>query len=168
MLAARYVGPLTHLPIQKLIFWFTSSQIFMPIAFAPFANYGAAARILTLFPVGAFITAIFAIFIFYLPEQFPTHLRGTGSGITYNSGRVLTAIFPFVVGYLIEQGANALGVVFYATVLPILALFWTFTGMPIETEDLDLYSTSASPASTPMMSKADSHHVLSDRIVPYL
>lgn len=141
----------------------------MPLAFAPFADYAAPLRLAALFPVGAFITAIFAIFIFYLPEQFPTHLRGTGSGITYNSGRVLTAAFPFVVGYLIEKGANPLAVVFYATALPLLALAWSFSGLPIETKDLDMYSESTSTLNrSSIVASPPPDHIWSDRVVPYV
>jgi hypothetical protein len=38
----------------------------------------------------------------YLPEIFPTHVRATGTGISYNSGRFLTAVGVMAAGLLIQ------------------------------------------------------------------
>jgi MFS family permease len=44
---------------------------------------------------GVFSTAFFGWLPLYLPELFPTRIRTTGEGITYNFGRILAAIGVF-------------------------------------------------------------------------
>lgn len=44
------------------------------------------------FVAGAVTTTFFGWLPLYLPELFPTHARATGAGISFNFGRVLTAI----------------------------------------------------------------------------
>ncbi len=44
---------------------------------------------------GVFSTAFFGWLPLYLPELFPTRIRATGEGITYNFGRVLAAVGVF-------------------------------------------------------------------------
>ncbi len=55
-------------------------------------------RILMYFPIGLSVFGVFGSFTYYLPELFPTRLRGTGSGFCYNIGRVAAAVGPFLVG----------------------------------------------------------------------
>lgn len=77
------------------------------------------------FPLGFAISAIFSGFGSYLAELYPTALRGTGQGFTYNFGRGLGALFPGIVGFLADSwglgGAMAFGAFGY--VLAVLALF---------------------------------------------
>jgi MFS family permease len=55
-------------------------------------------RIDMLFFVGVGVYGVFVTHVFYLPELFPTRLRATGAGTTYNLGRVIAALGPVVVG----------------------------------------------------------------------
>ena len=59
------------------------------------------------FPVGLAIFGIFGSFTYYLPELYPTRLRGTGAGFCYNTGRVLASVGPFLVGMVASQGLDA-------------------------------------------------------------
>ena len=72
------------------------------------------------------VWGITASFSFYLPELFPTRLRGTGSGFCFNLGRIVAAVGPFVVGTVSARGANALdaalNVLFYVGWIPIAGL----------------------------------------------
>jgi MFS family permease len=52
------------------------------------------------FPLGFCASAIFSGFGSYLAELYPTELRGTGQGFTYNFGRAVGAAFPTLVGFL--------------------------------------------------------------------
>lgn len=52
------------------------------------------------FPLGFCTSAIFSGFGSYLAELYPTALRGSGQGFTYNFGRGLGAFFPTLVGFL--------------------------------------------------------------------
>ncbi|MFD9794855.1 MFS transporter [Streptomyces sp. NPDC059070] len=76
------------------------------------------------FPLGFCMSAIFSGFGSFLSELYPTAVRGTGQGFTYNSGRAVGAFLPTFVGYLSDSwgvgGALALGAVGYA--LAVVAL----------------------------------------------
>ncbi|GLF96464.1 MFS transporter [Streptomyces yaizuensis] len=77
------------------------------------------------FPLGFCMSAIFSGFGSFLSELYPTALRGTGQGFTYNSGRAVGAFLPTLVGYLSDSwgvgGALALGAVGYG--LAVVALW---------------------------------------------
>ena len=59
------------------------------------------------FPLGFFASGIFSGMGAFLTELFPTRIRGSGQGFTYNFGRGIGALFPSVVGYL--SGGMPLG-----------------------------------------------------------
>ncbi|MFI9003493.1 MFS transporter [Streptomyces sp. NPDC053541] len=76
------------------------------------------------FPLGFCMSAIFSGFGSFLAELYPTAVRGTGQGLTYNTGRAVGAVFPTLVGFLAEGwgvgGALVFGAVGYG--LAVLAL----------------------------------------------
>ena len=69
----------------------------------------------------------FGAFTFYLPELFPARLRATGAGFCYNSGRVLAAGGPFLVGALSAAAGGSseaiVRILFWLGVVPLLAAF---------------------------------------------
>jgi MFS family permease len=77
------------------------------------------------FPLGFCMSAIFSGFGSFLSELYPTAVRGTGQGFTYNTGRAVGAFFPTLVGFLAGSwgvgGALIFGAVGYG--LAVLALF---------------------------------------------
>lgn len=76
---------------------------------------GANGLVLVLgFPLGFCMSAIFSGFGAFLAELYPTALRGTGQGFTYNFGRAVGAVFPAVVGFLGVGGAMVFGAIGYA------------------------------------------------------
>jgi len=52
------------------------------------------------FAQGLVSTLFFGWLALYLPELFPTHVRATGSGLAYNSGRFATAAGVLLAGFL--------------------------------------------------------------------
>jgi MFS family permease len=52
------------------------------------------------FPLGFFASGIFSGMGAFFTELFPTRVRGSGQGFSYNFGRGFGALFPSVVGYL--------------------------------------------------------------------
>jgi hypothetical protein len=52
------------------------------------------------FPLGFFPAGTFSPLGSFFTELFPTRLRGSGQGFSYNFGRALGAFFPAAVGYL--------------------------------------------------------------------
>ena len=67
---------------------------------------------------------VFGSFTYYLPELFPTRLRGTGAGFhATTSGAIVAASGPFVVGAIAARGADALDtasrVLFFVGLVPL-------------------------------------------------
>ncbi|POX56028.1 MFS transporter [Streptomyces sp. Ru71] len=92
-----------------------------------YANIPSGADTLLLvlgFPLGFCMSAIFSGFGSYLSELYPTAVRGTGQGFTYNTGRAVGAVFPTTVGFLADSwgvgGALVFGAIGYG--LAALAL----------------------------------------------
>ncbi|MCC7493348.1 MAG: MFS transporter [Fimbriimonadaceae bacterium] len=54
---------------------------------------------------GVFAASFFGWLPLYLPELFPTHIRASGEGLTFNAGRIISAAGVLVTGQL----SNALG-----------------------------------------------------------
>ena len=64
--------------------------------------------LLVLGPFVAFFgTGYFSGFGAIASEIFPTSIRATALGVTYNSGRLLSAVAPFVIGSLAQRAASA-------------------------------------------------------------
>jgi hypothetical protein len=83
-------------------------------------------RLYMYFPVGLTTFGVFGSFTYYLPELFPTRLRGTGAGFCYNAGRFIAAFGPFLVGAVAANGQGALGdalrVLFFVGFVPLVGL----------------------------------------------
>lgn len=84
-------------------------------------------RLAMYFLIGLTVFGVFGAFTYYLPELFPTRLRGTGAGFCYNIGRIIAAAGPILVGSIAAQGANsltsALRALFYVGFVPLAGLF---------------------------------------------
>jgi len=65
---------------------------------------------------------VVASFSFYLPELFPTRLRGTGAGFCFNTGRYLAAAGPYVVGVALGAVATPAAAIRWVAVVPLLGL----------------------------------------------
>ncbi len=117
--AAKFLGR------KKMFFiFFLLSAISIMAAFK--LNLEPYWRLYMYFPIGLTVFGVFGSFTYYLPELFPTRLRGTGAGFTYNIGRLIAAFGPFLVGSIAARGANALesamDVLFFVGFIPILGL----------------------------------------------
>lgn len=79
------------------------------------------------FPLGVSVFGVFGSFTYYLPELYPTWLRGTGAGFCFNAGRVVAAAGPFLVGSVAARGANAFQtaseMLFFVGFVPLVSLF---------------------------------------------
>ncbi|NWB49308.1 MFS transporter [Pseudomonas gingeri] len=80
------------------------------------------------FPLGFFAAGIPASLGSFFNELYPADVRGAGVGFCYNFGRVLSAVFPFMVGHMSESmslgsaiGIDA-GIAYGVAVLAALAL----------------------------------------------
>jgi MFS family permease len=97
-------------------------------------------RLYMYFFIGLSVFGVFGSFTYYLPELFPTRLRGTGAGFCYNVGRFIAAGGPFLVGTIASRGADslrsAMGVLFYIGFVPALGVL--LSRRAIETRDQQL------------------------------
>ena len=66
------------------------SLVTCAILFRGFHSYGPA-FLTMVFVVGALTASFYGFFPLYLPELFPTRVRATGQGLSYNAGRILAA-----------------------------------------------------------------------------
>ncbi len=97
------------------------------------------------FPVGAFATGIFAVLGPFLSELFPTHIRTTCMGFSYNLGKSLGALSIAGVGVLSERFglAQAIGgfcLVAYALSIIAVCLLPETRGVRLEDVDAKLGS----------------------------
>ena len=125
------IGTLLTIPASKLLgrkkmffIYFIAAAASIMCAFGlPMDPY---TRLYMYFPIGLTVFGVFGSFTYYLPELFPTRLRATGSGFTYNIGRLVAAAGPFLVGSIAASGANALetamNVLFWVGIVPILGV----------------------------------------------
>jgi MFS family permease len=98
----------------------TASFISCAILFRCVSHYGPSFLILS-FLVGAFTAAFYGWLPLYLPELFPTRVRATAQGISYNSGRLLAAAGAVGAGRLVEfYGGD------YARMGAIITLVYVF------------------------------------------
>jgi MFS family permease len=63
-------------------------------------EFGAGALLFLGFPLGFFASGIFSGMGAFFTELFPTRVRASGQGFSYNFGRGIGALFPSVVGVL--------------------------------------------------------------------
>ena len=125
------IGTLLTVPIAKTLgrramfgLYFAASAVAIMAAFGP--EIAPEQRLYMYFPIGLTVFGVFGSFTYYLPELFPTRLRGTGSGFCYNAGRVIAAAGPFLVGSIASRGADslasAMGLLFWVGVVPLVGL----------------------------------------------
>jgi MFS family permease len=92
-----------------------------------YARVRSPALLLALGPVvGFFGTGFFAGFAAVAAEIFPTAIRGTALGITYNLGRVVSAVAPYTVGSLAQTGGFDVAFAILSLAFVASALMWLF------------------------------------------
>jgi hypothetical protein len=82
--------------------------------------YGQMARnpvvLMLLGPVLGYVGhGYFSMFGSFVAELFPTHVRATGQGTTYNAGRLAGALAPYVIGVLAERPRIGIGLALGST-----------------------------------------------------
>src|SRR2546430_13261054 len=79
-------------------------------------------RMRLLFLDGLTVYGVAGTFSFYLPELFPTRLRGTGAGFCYNAGRYLAAAGPVVVGRALGAVPTPMDAIRWMALRPLAGL----------------------------------------------
>ena len=107
-------------------------------------TYGSPRSLQTLwwcFPILGACSGFFALFTMYLPPLFPTLLRTTGAGFSYNIGRIAAAVGTIVFGLLGPIGDNRLAL-FYSGWLFLPAAIFALA-MPEVPNDEPIVPTSS-------------------------
>ena len=90
--------------------------------------YGFAREPWILLVLGPFVaffgTGFFSGFGAVASEIFPTSIRATALGVTYNSGRLLSAIAPYVVGTTVQSRGYGAAFTYTAIAYMIAAVLW--------------------------------------------
>lgn len=90
--------------------------------------YGSTREPMFLLVLGPFVaffgTGYFSGFGAVASEMFPTAIRATALGVTYNSGRLLSAAAPFVIGSLAQSQGFGLAFTITAVAFLIAAMLW--------------------------------------------
>ena len=94
--------------------------------------YGIVREPMVLLVLGPFVaffgTGYFSGFGAVASEIFPTAIRATALGVTYNSGRLLSAVAPFVIGSLAQQ--RGFGAAFTVTSVAFIIAAVLWLGIP--------------------------------------
>ena len=85
-------------------------------------DWPPAVRTGLLFLDGLTVFGVVGAFSFYLPELFPTRLRGTGSGFCFNTGRYLAAAGPFLVGRALGVAETPMQAIRWVALVPLVGL----------------------------------------------
>src|SRR5688572_20757234 len=98
-LVAPLIGGLIGRRIAYFLLCLASFAI-CQIMFRGFHQYNAM-LIFVIFLAGMFTAAFYGWFPLYLPELFPTRVRATGQGVSYNAGRIFAAFGALYAGTLV-------------------------------------------------------------------
>jgi MFS family permease len=105
---------------------------YLVVAAALVWAYGSTREPMLLLVLGPFVaffgTGYFSGFGAVASELFPTAIRATALGVTYNSGRLLSAVAPFVIGTLAQS--RGFGLAFSITALAFLVAALLWVGIP--------------------------------------
>ncbi len=104
VIAGSFTGYLTSAHLTDWIGRKASLVLFAVGSFTAIAFYTVfplsnTATLILGFPLGFFPSGSFSPMGSFFTELYPTSLRGSGQGFTYNLGRGVGALFPALVGY---------------------------------------------------------------------
>jgi MFS family permease len=127
------LGTLLTIPVAKLLgrrqmfgIYFAGAAASILLAFG--LDLAPETRLAMYFLIGLTIFGVFGSFTYYLPELFPTRLRGTGAGFCYNVGRIIAAGGVALVGSIAARGADslasALAALFFVGFVPLVGLLF--------------------------------------------
>lgn len=88
------------------------------------------------FLLGAVGVAYFGWLPLFLPELFPTRVRATGSGISFNSGRIIAAIVTLFVTFLLTD-ADYAQIAFWGGMIYVVGMLviWIAPATPAASDD---------------------------------
>lgn len=121
-------------PLFLAVFGWSAAGLVL--AFGPAWSGPVRLLLVGVFSISAY--GVFGAFQFYLPELFPSHVRGTGLGFCLNVGRFLTVPGPFLVGLVAKGGVPVLDVMRYLAIVPAVGFVLLLLGLGVETRGQEL------------------------------
>jgi MFS family permease len=128
VIAGSFAGYLTSAHLTDWIGRKWSLVLFAVGSFTAIAIYTVVplsntATLLLGFPLGFFPSGSFSPMGSFFTELFPTSLRGSGQGFTYNLGRGIGALFPALVGYFSARMPLGQAIAMFAVSAYLLMVF---------------------------------------------
>ena len=128
VIAGSFAGYLTSAHLTDWIGRKWSLVLFAVGSFTAIAIYTVVplsntATLLLGFPLGFFPSGSFSPMGSFFTELFPTSLRGSGQGFTYNLGRGVGALFPALVGYFSARMPLGQAIAMFAVSAYLLMVF---------------------------------------------
>ena len=128
VIAGSFAGYLTSAHLTDWIGRKWSLMLFAVGSFTAIAIYTVVplsntATLLLGFPLGFFPSGSFSPMGSFFTELFPTSLRGSGQGFTYNLGRGVGALFPALVGYFSARMPLGQAIAMFAVSAYLLMVF---------------------------------------------
>jgi MFS family permease len=119
VIAGSLAGYLTSAHLTDWLGRRAALMLFAAGAFVAIAAYmvlplGNTATLVLGFPLGFFPSGSFSPMGSFFTELFPTSLRGSGQGFSYNFGRAVGALFPTLVGYFSARVALGTAIAAFA------------------------------------------------------
>jgi len=91
------------------------------------------------FPLGFFASGSFSPVGAFFTELFPSRLRGSGQGFSYNFGRAVGAVFPTLVGYLSARISLGHAISTFAVAAYLVMIFAVLLLPETRGKDLQVY-----------------------------
>lgn len=144
-IAAGYLSDL----IGRRITW-ALSGVLTAAALPIIMTYSTASNVayfLLLF--GLLYGAPYAIVATYMSESFPTAVRGTAYGTSYNLGRILSIASPIMIGYVATQYSIGYGIALLGIAYFIMGVVpsWFIPEKMFDPKSTDLSNTAVTPTS---------------------
>lgn len=120
------IAPLVAAWLNRRIAFFLlclGSLITCQIIFRQFSDYSVGFLAMA-FLVGAVTAALYGWLPLYLPELFPTRVRATGQGISFNFGRIFAGVGGIAIGTLTPGGYAKMGAVVSLIYVLGLGVIW--------------------------------------------
>lgn len=124
--AGGLIGTIATIPLSELgrrpmfALYLGSAALSIWVTFG--MEWAPTTRLWWLFADGLTVFGVVGAFSFYLPELFPTRLRGTGSGFCFNAGRYLAAVGPLLVGQALGAAPTPMDAIKWVAIVPLIGL----------------------------------------------
>jgi MFS family permease len=112
---------------------------FLAIVAYTYLPIGNSVMLVLGFPLGFFASGVFSPIGAFFTELFPSRVRGSGQGFSYNAGRGIGALFPTLVGYLSNRMGLGHAISLFAVIAYLTMVFATLLLPETRGRELQVY-----------------------------